>query len=127
MLYTLKLDENNYVLSIGNTTEDNFEVDLDTLDLEHLGAYQLINGKLVLNEQKKQELINSVEIAELKEKLNETDYIISRTFEDIMALDNKLTFITDMIGILVKYSKQYKEQLTNRKQWRNRIEELRGE
>ena len=42
MKYTVNLDENNYVLSIANTLNDNIELDLTDIDLPHLSAYQRI-------------------------------------------------------------------------------------
>ena len=66
------------------------------------------------------------EISRLKSFLNETDYIVSRCFEEVMALDNRLTFIVDFIAIMVKYTKKYKEVLAERVKARKRIEELGG-
>ena len=50
MLYTLNLDTNNYVLSIAHTQNDNIELDLSSIDLPYLSAYQYLNGELVLDE-----------------------------------------------------------------------------
>ena len=132
MKYTVNLDDNNYVLSIANTPNDNIELDLTDIDLPHLNAYQLLDSELVLDEVKLNELIAQEhqhevdeEIYDLEQKLNSTDYIMARMLEEIMALDKPLTFIADMIKIFVDYGKKYKTQLTNRKSWRERIEELR--
>ena len=133
MKYTVNLDDNNYVLSIANTPNDNIELDLTDIDLPHLNAYQLLDSELVLDEVKLNELIAQEhqhevdeEIYDLEQKLNSTDYIMARMLEEIMALDKPLTFIADMIKIFVDYGKKYKTQLTNRKSWRERIEELRN-
>lgn len=82
MLYTLNLDNDNYVLSISNTPNDNIELDLSKLELEYLNAYQYIEGVMQLDNVKKQEMIDAKaeqekqeEIAELKQYMNETDYI----------------------------------------------------
>ena len=56
-LYTLNLNENNYILSISHTSHDNVEMDLSDINLSYLRAYQYLNGKLILNENKKAELI----------------------------------------------------------------------
>lgn len=134
MKYTLNLDENKYILSVGHTQNDNVEIDLSLLDFNYLTAYRFINSEIILDEQKKAELIaeetkreNENEIADLQGKLNETDYIISRTFEEIMSLDSSVTFIVDFIKILKEFRTKYAEQLKNRKSWRQRIEELKGE
>ena len=133
MKYTVNLDENNYVLSIANTSFDNIELDLTDIDLPHLSAYQLLDNELVLDEVKLNELIAQEhqhevdeEIFDLEQKLNSTDYIMAKMLEEIMALDKPLTFIADMIKIFVSYAKKYKTQLANRKSWRERIEELRN-
>lgn len=133
MKYTVSTDENNYVLYIANTPFDNIELDLTGIDLSHLNAYQLLDNELVLDEVKLNELIAQehqhevdYEIFDLEQKLNSTDYIMARMLEEIMALDKPLTFIADMIKIFVSYGQKYKTQLTNRKSWRERIEELRN-
>lgn len=133
MKYTVNLDEQNYVLSIANTPNDNIELDLTDIDLPHLNAYQLVDNELVLDEVKLNELIQEEhqrevndEIFDLEQKLNSTDYIMARMLEEIMALDKPLTFIADMIKIFVSYGQKYKTQLANRKSWRERIEELKN-
>lgn len=82
MLYTLNLDTNNYVLSIANTQNDNIELDLSTIDLTYLNAYQYLNGELVLDKAKKQAMIDEQskqskeqEITRLKTELTQYDYI----------------------------------------------------
>ena len=57
MKYTINLDNENYVLSISHTDNDNIEIDLDTLELKYLHAYKLIDDTLVMDENKNQELI----------------------------------------------------------------------
>ena len=57
MLYTLNLDKNNYVLSIAHTPNDNIELDLSSIDLTYLNAYQYLYGKLVLDETKKAKIV----------------------------------------------------------------------
>lgn len=134
MKYTLNLDENGFVLSIGHTMNDDVELDLSQIDSAFLNAYQFVDGVLTLSETKKAEIeteqkkkADAEEIADLQSKLNDTDYIISRTFEEIMALDSSVTFIVDFIKILKEFRTKYAEQLKNRKTWRQRIEELKGE
>lgn len=57
--YTLNLGANNYVLSISHTSNDNVELDLSQVDARYLNAYQLVNGKLALDEAKKQTIIEA--------------------------------------------------------------------
>lgn len=54
--YTLNLDENNYVLSIAHTANDDIELDLSQYDLTYLSAYQYKDGKLVLDKEKQNQM-----------------------------------------------------------------------
>lgn len=67
MKYTLNLDTNNYVLSIGHTQNDNIELDLSKYDLSHLSCYRFINEELVLDEEK----VSKLKVEEEKSKLIE--------------------------------------------------------
>lgn len=64
-LYTLNLNENNYILSIAHTPSDSVELDLSEYDLSHLSCYRFINGELVLDEEKASRL----KVEEEKSKL----------------------------------------------------------
>lgn len=82
MKYTLNLDKDNYVLSIAHTQNDNIELDLSTIDLAYLNAYQYLDSELVLDEIKKQAMIDKQskqtkeeEINKLKNELSTYDYI----------------------------------------------------
>ena len=81
-LYTLNLDTNNYVLSIAHTQNDNIELDLSKYDLSHLSCYQFVNGSLILDEdrlnelkQKENKAAIEEQIATLKQELATYDYI----------------------------------------------------
>ena len=136
--YYVEVDENNYVLAINQTGRyelDTIPLDLSKYDLagERMHTYQLINGTLIQDKIKLAKLIAEEEnvkrqerIAYLKERLYETDYIMSRAYEEIMELENPLTWIADVIKIDIKYKKLYIETLKNRKEWRKEIEELGG-
>lgn len=84
-LYTLNTDTNNYVLSIAHTPNDNIELDLSEYDLTYLCAYQYLDGELVLDEIKKQKLIdeeknreNQPTFEEIQNEINiDTDYRLS--------------------------------------------------
>lgn len=124
---------NGYILSVGHTKNDDTELDLDKMDLPHINAYKLTSEGFILDEQRLTELVQDEEqkakddeIAQLKEMLNQTDYIMAETFESIMALNNPVTFIADFIKVLVDFKQQYAEAIENRKLWRQRIKELEG-
>jgi hypothetical protein len=74
----LKLDENNYIqgYAIIGGLEGAIEVDLDETDLPfpYSEAYQYINGEIILDEDKLNELIE----AEKNQPLSETDELKQR-------------------------------------------------
>lgn len=126
MLYTVNLDENGYILSISNTEYDSVELDLDTMELEYLNAYQIIDGKAVLDEKRKAELIKEEqqrekdeEIAKLVEELKATDEDMLDFLERLFSFKNPLTFISDMISLM----KEYATLVANRQQIRKEIKE----
>lgn len=129
MLYTITVNDENYIMSISHTVNDDTDIDLSWLDLNYLNAYQLIDGKVVLNETKKAELIaeenkreHDAHIEELKQFLKDTDYITAETFEKVMALNNPVTFIADIIKILVEFKNKYAEVIAQREDAREEIE-----
>lgn len=133
MLYTVNLDADRYIISVSHTKDDSVDMDLDILDLRYLNAYRLIDSEIILDEARKAEMVAAEEqkaideeIADLKAKLNESDYIVANTFEQVMSLDNAITFIADFIKIMADFRKKYADLLINRKNWRARIEELEG-
>lgn len=136
MKYYIVTDSQGYVLTIQhtNTVKDYIELNLDDYDLsnDRIYAYKLGKNELLFDQKRyeeiqaeKQKVLNNKEIAELQRKLQETDYIILKWGEEIISLDNALTWIADVIKINIRYIKEYKGVLENRKSWRERIEELR--
>ena len=135
MKYQVIVDSDNYVQIIRHTgtKKDFVELDLNEYDLNDnkLHAYQLGKNQLIFDAERYQEILDEIqekedlkEIASLKSFLNSTDYITARCFEEIMALNNPITWVADVIKITAKYSKQYKDTLAERVRARARIEEL---
>ena len=130
MLYTVSLDENNYIQSIGHTKKDNTELDIEEIDLQYLNAYQLIDGIVVLNEDRKKELIQEnekiakeEEILTLTDHLKQSDEDMLGFVEDLFSLKNPLTFISDMFTLM----KNYASLVSARQEIRERIKELKNE
>ena len=130
-MYTVNLDKDGFILSVSHTAHDSIHLDLEEMDMNHLTAYQLIGEKAILNNDKLAELLaeeeqkaKDTEIASLKKSLADSDYIIAETFENVLALNNPVTFISDFIKILVQFNSKYTDLIANRKIWRDRIEEL---
>lgn len=86
--YTLNYTMDNHILSIAHTATDDVELDLSTIDTDHLGAYRYIDGALALDDGKLAEMLaaekmaeNDVEITRLKAELASTDYQIIKCSE----------------------------------------------
>lgn len=135
MKYQVLTDKNGYVLSIKQTgTKMDFvSLDLDKYDLSdgRIFAYQLGKNTLIWDEKRWNELqaieqqkADAKEISSLKQMLNSTDWIMAKWVEEILALDNPLTWIADVVKININYMKEYKQTIADRKNWRKRIEEL---
>ena len=116
-LYTLNLDENGHILSIAHTAADDVDIDLSTIDTDHLGAYQYMGGALVLDEDKLAEMLaaekqaeNAVEVSRLKAEIAATDYQIIKCSEcmllgeqmpyDVAELHERRQAIRDAINAL---------------------------
>lgn len=130
MLYTVTTDDNGYILSISHTKEDSIELDLKEMDLRYLGAYQLSKGVVTLDEAVKKELEDEMKheadqerIEELKMFLQSTDGIMSEMIEDMLSLNNPVTFIADLIKLMADYSARYKDVIAQRKEARREIDE----
>ena len=64
-IYTLNLDSNNYVLSIGHTKDDS--IALAKYDLTNLSCYRYMDGELILDEAK----LSKIKSLEERDKLVE--------------------------------------------------------
>ena len=138
MKYEVITDAFGYVMTIRHTGTKRDFVTLDLQDYDfsddRLFAYKLGKNELIFNEKRykeiqdaKQKKADQTEIDTLKDLLAQTDYIMAEWGEEIISLDNPLTWVADVIKINLKYIKQYKQVLSNRKTWRARIKELEGD
>jgi len=137
MKYEVVTDSNGYCVYIRHTgtKRDYVELNLDDYDFTNgrMAAYKLGKNELIFDNSKwsqinkvSEEENNKREIQTLKDRLLETDYIAAKWLEEIIALDNPLTWIRDIIAINIKYSKEYRDTIRKRKTWRQRIKELEG-
>lgn len=141
MKYNIITDKDKYILQIlltHNPIKDHYELNLNDYDMSgnKRFCYKLIGNwktewNIVFDQNKFEYLEKQDEperkqkrINELKAKLTETDYLVSRTFEQVMELTNPLTWIADVIKITSDFAKKYKQQIADRKAWREEIEEL---
>ena len=131
MKYTINTDINNFVLSISHTKNDNIEITNLSEIGEYLTCCKVEGTELIIDETKKAEY----DAAKTKEKieerkselhklLNESDYLVARTFEQVMSCTNPLTFITDVIAIVTNFSAKYGDVIANRQTWRDELEAM---
>ena len=132
MKYKIILDNNNYVVNYvvdkdGQYNDEDIRNIFDNFS-HHISSYILNNDDFIFDEEKEKETVKNETIskrkAELHNLLNESDYIVARTFEQVMSCTNPLTFITDIIAIITKFSAQYGEVIANRQTWRDELEAM---
>ena len=131
MKYTINFNSSGSILSISHTNTDN--IDIDNLDEigEYLTCCTIVGSKLVIDENKKAEYDAAKSKAKKEERklelhklLNESDYLVARTFEQVMSCTNPLTFITDVVAIVTNFSAKYGDVIANRQTWRDELEAM---
>lgn len=130
--YKVFLNNDGYVVGFCTVEDDDYDYYGQMADFPDAcdGWYKFEKGSFVMDEKKKEEILTNEakqnEIIVLKQNLADTDYIFSKELEEITSLSNPLTFVADIIKILVSYASTYKDAIAQRKAWRARIEELGG-
>jgi len=97
------LNKNNFIItaSWGGILEEGFEV--DDFDFEDdIRAYQYVDGKIVLNqerlEQLKQDIVAYEEINELQTFIDETQVVVTQAFEDgLLGVESDKEVITEIV------------------------------
>ena len=113
--YRINLNEDGYVVGFMAVLDDDYDYVGQMAQFPNVcdGYIKFINGEFVVDEEKKQEIedrkAKEVRIAELKQKLADTDYIYNSIREG---------------GRTEEY---YAEVIENRKAWRREIQELEGD
>lgn len=113
--YKINLNEEGYVIGFYAIVEGDYDYEGQMADYPNAceGYTKFTNGQFVVDETKKQEIetrkAKENRIAELKQKLNDTDYIYNSIREG---------------GRTEEY---YAEVIENRKAWRKEIQELEEE
>ena len=125
--YELIKNDEGFIVSMIKS-DKGIEVDVSNMDLAYLDCYYEKDGKVILNEERKAQMIADEEkesrIHELETMLEESDGIITGMLDDIVALDNPVTFISDFIKVLANYNSKYSKLIADRKAWRSELEEL---
>lgn len=116
MKYTVNTDNNNYILSIAHTINDNVELNLEDYDLTYLSAYQLIDNQLVLDELKLKELKSKEETAHKEQE-------ISILKDELATYD----YIGTKIAMGVATKEDYAEEIAYTEELREKIRALEGD
>lgn len=139
MKYCIITDSDNYILEIkwtNNPIRDLYELNLEDYDFTGNKRYcwKLIGNKkdfhLVFDEDKFEELEaqeipfrKQQRILELKDLLNQTDYILTKTVEDLLSCSTLL----QIIAVFANTLKNYATVIDDRKKWRKEIEDLQND
>ena len=128
MKYRVLTDDNSFVTGLIED-EKGIEIDSQILNAVYLSAYQFINDKLVLNEEKYQQMKKTDEdttrINELERMLAETDYIQDGLISGLLQLKNPLTFVTDLIALLTSTLTEYPAIIAQRAEWIAELKSLK--
>ena len=80
MKYKVDLDENNYLIAFVNTgtAEDTVDLDIETMNIDYMNCYKLVNDEIIFDEKKYNDLFitrtKELQIIGLKKQLESTDY-----------------------------------------------------
>ena len=118
-----RVDEKGRIMEWSREQLDGFEVEfsngdaVDELCNDGLEDFIIEEGKAVFRP------TAAKQAAELKRKLEETDYIASKAFEDIVSAESIADLLSALAGIRDKYS----ELIEQRKVLRDELRRLGGE
>lgn len=125
--YELIKNDEGFIVSMIKS-DKGIEVDVSKMDLAYLDCYYEKDGKVILNEERKAQMIadeeKDVRIHELETMLEESDGIMTGMLDDVASLNNPVTFISDFIQVLSNYNSKYSKLIADRKAWRSELEEL---
>ena len=118
-----RVDERGRIMEWSSERLDGFEVEfsngeeVDELCTDGLEDFIIEEGKAVCRPKAEKQ------VAELKRKLEQTDYIASKAFEDIVSAES----IADLLSALAGIRDKYAERIEQRKLWREELRRLGGE
>lgn len=124
--------EDNYIISAFITSQGNYDLDellKDGFDFNYATCFKMVEGKPVLDEQKKEaeqeQRIHDARVNELIGKLEESDIEVTAILDDLTSLNNPVTFVSDLISILASFNSKYAQLVKDRKAWRTELNELK--
>lgn len=124
MKYYLYINDKGYVSGFIRSEKDfNYDGDLpeDIVISTPEGWYKLETGKLLIDAERKEQVISSrakdVRIEELQKLLADTDYIQDGFINGLLQLKNPLTFVSDLIELITGTMTEYPQVLAQRSEW----------
>ena len=117
-----RVDEDGRIIEWSRERLDGFEVEfsngdeVDELCTDGLEDFLIEEGKAVFRP------AAAKQVAELKRKLEETDYIASKAIESIIGAKD----VVSLLSSLKRIGDEYAETLKHREEWRESINELEG-
>ena len=118
MKYEIKLDESGFIIGIMED-EKGIEVPPEIASSDWLSVYQYKDGKFVFSQEKFNEITEfdnrQKRINEILDALVRTDYVQDDFINSLLSLTNPVTFITDLISLIVNTMKDYPSVIAERK------------
>ena len=117
-----RVDDKGRIIEWSSERLDGFEVEfsngneVDELCTDGLEDFIIEEGKAVFRP------TAAKQVAELKRKLEETDYIAAKAIESIIGSKD----VVSLLSTLKRISEEYAETLKKREEWRGRINDLGG-
>lgn len=117
-----RVDDKGRIIEWSRERLDGFEVEfsngdeVDELCTDGLEDFIIEEGKAVFRP------TAAKQVAELKRKLEETDYIASKAIENIIGSKD----VVSLLSVLKRLGDEYAETIKQREEWRSIINELEG-
>ena len=116
-MHYLQLDGEGRILGVSAEQSEDFPVEFDGELPEVFDNYIYSGGQLTYDVR---DLHVAEHVAELKQRLAETDYVCAKGFESILSA----TTLTGLLSALKSVSTEYGDVLKQRAAWRKEIEDI---
>lgn len=119
MKYNIKTDDNGYITEI-RQDEKGIEIEITEQFLSFMTCYKLSGTNIVLDQEKMNSMIMEEQkenrVAEIINELERTDYVQDEFIDSLLSLNNPVTFITDILALISKMTKDYPQIIAKRKE-----------
>lgn len=126
--YSFFKDKNKYITGYYENSTKGIEFEITEQFLNYMNCYKVEDNSVIFDEEKYDlvvaEELKEKELTELKNYILDTSDTANDFVEELLLLDNPLTFVSDFVALIKSYRETYKTILAQRKQARQRIKEL---